>query len=219
MTTANKTRIGDSLTFKVRPRRIEYGDGRKFWEYTIIMRSNGKLAGVEHGPRRSTPTLAGMWIAAKARVAVLQTHRLYAIEITKECIKRGEGHNCNTCAVAQALWDNQERMGLPKGEFNLRVESYGAFVDARGIVLQHRHSSDPDKAIEDVSIASESDDGSVYGDSLEIWTMQFDEWFDFRTMARVEWREKHGREKGDTACRPSPASFVLDLDAMETEAE
>ena len=206
----------DQLTFKVLSRRIEYGDKRKFWEYRIAMfLANGKLAGIEIGPRRSTVGLGDMWATAKSRIATLKTHRLFAVPITKDCIARGEGHNCNTCAVSQALWENQERMGLPKREFNFRVESYGAFIDTRGIVLEHRHTSEPDKAIEDVEIVNTDTSGNVYSDSLEIWTMQFDEWFDFCTMMRAEWRDKYGHQKGDTACRPAPASFVLDLDAMQ----
>jgi len=207
--------MGDDIKFKVLPSRIEYGDERKFWQYRIAMYRDGVLAGVEIGPRRTTETLGSMWSAAKARIALLKTHRLFAIPITADCIRRGEGHNCNTCAVSQALWENQERMGLPRGygKFNFRVESYGAFVDCRGIVLECH--GEPDKAIERVEIATADNNGKPYSDSLEIWTMQFDEWFDFRTMAKVEWREKYDREKGDTAYRPAPASFVLDLDAMQ----
>jgi hypothetical protein len=199
------------MTFRVFPHKVEYGDHRKFWEYKLAMYRDGVLAGVEESPRRLSASLGAMWSGAKARITLLKSHRLFAVPITKDCIKRSEGHSCNLCAVAEALRENQERMGLSKLDSNFRVESYGAFMDCRGIVLE-RHG-EPDKATDAVLIANSYQHG-VYGESLEIWTMQFDEWFDFQIMERREWREKYGMQPGDRACRPVPASFVLDLDAM-----
>src|SRR5690242_15319592 len=103
----------DALTFAVRTHSVKYGDNRTFLEYTILMLHAGKLVGIEEGPRRSTPERLAALKAARQRIAVLRSQRLFAIRVTRKHISDGEVRNCNTCAISQALWHNQERMGLP----------------------------------------------------------------------------------------------------------
>ncbi len=109
------------LTFKVRVRTVEYGNRRKFAEYKILICRGGTVAGVEEGPFRETKDRSAALKAARARIAVLKSHRLYAIAVTNKHINDGEARSCHACAIAQALFHNQERMGYAKREFNFEV--------------------------------------------------------------------------------------------------
>lgn len=214
--------MSDKLTFKVDAKSVEYGDHRKFFEYAIVFYKGARPVGIEHGPRRETPDRRDSLKAAKRRVAVLKYHRLFAIPITRKCISDGEARNCNSCAIAQALWHNQERMGLPQREFAFEVNPYGAWVDPRGLVLSKRYANDseslriPATKLPDIAVLGL--DGKVWRESMFEWAMAWDDWAESREISLAEWRENHDKDSDERPYRPGPCSFVLDLDAMERAA-
>lgn len=228
---------GDAITFKVRTRTIEYGDRRKFVEYRILFCHRGRVVGAEDGPRRTTPDRAGARKAARARIAVLRTRRLYAIAVTRKHITDGEARNCNTCAISQALWHNQERMGFPKREFSFRIEPYGFMSNVRGITLSRIYGDIEralpvdelpdlvwtvrDRTSPIYALRSPNSCGGekVYPESMVEWAMRFDDWAESRFMSLKEWRDKHSAEPDERPCRPGPVSFVLDLDAFSPVSE
>jgi hypothetical protein len=209
------------IEFKVRTRLVEYGDGNKFAEYRILFFKDGYVAGVEDGPRRETVARSDALKAARQRVAILKSHRLYAIQVTRKHIEDGEARSCNTCAVAQALWHNQDRMRLPRSQYRFALEPYGFFSSVRGIVLSRKFSSVDDqvlpvKLLPDLAPARTKE--NFHPESMVEWAMQFDDWAESRGMSLKEWRSERGYQKDDYPCRPAPASFVLDLDAFKPES-
>lgn len=206
------------ITFRVRTRTVEYGDSKKFAEYQILMYRGRKLAGYEEGPRRETQHRSGALKMARQKIRILNSHRLYVINVTRQNITDGEARNCNTCAISQALWNNQERMGFAKSEFNFEVSPYAAFIEPRGIVLSERYCG-VEKHIpvdEMPELVSGQRGKFIFNESMEDWAMNFDDWAESRYVSLGEWREAHGYEDDERPCRPSPASFVLDLDAMKS---
>lgn len=212
----------DNISFKIETESVEYGDNRNFFEYTILFYKGVRPVGIERGPRRETPERKDSMKLARARVVILKSHRLFAVPVTRKCISDGEARNCNTCAIAQALWHNQERMGLPQREYQFDVSPYGAWVDPRGLVLSKRWEDEgsalriPATELPDIAIVSRS--GKVYKESMLEWAMYWDDWAESRYMGLKEWREKHGYGSDEWPSRPGPCSFVLDLDAMKAEA-
>jgi hypothetical protein len=210
----------DALTFRPRVTPTTYGDKRVFQEYKIAIFKGPLLVGMEEGPRRSTETRAEALRAARKRISALRKRRLFAIEVTKKHIEDGDARNCNTCAVSQALWHNQERMGLSKYEWAFRVSSYACFADAEGIVLHRKYLSDQETCIPVPELPKivfgkwSLRHRRLYGEQMGIWTMQWDEWAESRYMSLREWREQHGRDTDEWPSRPGPCSFVLDLDAF-----
>lgn len=210
------------LSFKVYTRSIVYGDKRTFINFNIGMFAGGKPVGIERGPQREFSTRGEALKAARRRIRELRTHNLFVIRVTRRHIAAGDGRNCNTCAIAQALWSNQERMGYPKHKFNFEVSPYGSFASPRGIVLSEKYSSDSGIAIEadclpDV-VLWQAENGRIWSDRLIHWAMNFDDWADARFMSLREWREKHGKESDERPYTPGPCSFVLDLDAFRVAA-
>lgn len=214
---------GDAIEFKITTRSVEYGDHRKFIEYKIQMFCQGKIAGVESGPRRSTPDRPSALKSARRRVAVLRGHRLYAIRVTRKHISDGQARSCQSCAISQALWHNQERMGFTRGRYDsarFEVAPYGCFVDPRGITLRENGDDYKERQLLDMpDLCGVTRSGKIYSDSMVEWAMNWDEWAESREISLTEWREKHGYEKGDFPCRPCPASFVLDLSALLEQPE
>lgn len=210
------------LAFKVSAPQVTYGDNRKFPEYRIYMFAAGKPVGIEEGPRRTYLTRYDAVKAANQRIKELLAHRLYIVRVTNKHIADGEGRNCHTCAISQALWHNQERMGLPRRNYNFEVAPYGAFIEPRGIVLSTSFSDEPDIAIAndslpDLVVCSRS--GKIYSQDLPGWAMAFDDWYDSKYISLKEWRERHGYEDDERPSRPGPTSFVLDLDAFKPVVE
>lgn len=211
-----------TLTFKSKARPVKYGDGRVFFEYDILMFDGKRLAGAESGPRCSTtPDRSSSMKAARARIRVLKSHRLFPIRVTRKHISDGTARSCSTCAISQALWHNQESMGFPKYEFRFEVSPYGAWVEPRGITLSEKYGDEVSR------IPAENLPEIVYGirgkrvvrESMLEFAMTFDEWAEARYMTLREWREEHGWSEDRPCGRPGPCSFVLDLDALKPHVE
>lgn len=206
------------IKFGVRVRSVEYGDKRTFFEYQILLSYRGRVAGIEEGPRRRTLDRASAICVARRRITVLRSYRLFVIGITRKHIDDGEARDCNTCAIAQALWHNQERMGLPKSQFRFEVSPYGGFIDPRGIVLADRYGDHESTipAPQMPLLVNRIIKGRTYPESMPEWAMRFDEWAESRYMSLAEWREEHGYDDDERPYRPAPCSFVLNLDDMRT---
>ena len=212
-----KTSDTPSLRFKVRTVAITYGDDRTFREYRLLIYRGPKLVGYEEGPRRETATVSDCLRAARTRIQILKSHRLYAIKVTRKHISDGVGRDCRTCAISQALWHNQERMGFPKREYSFEVSPYAAFVEADGIRLRPEYGQEeefhiPPEAMPDLVNGRRGK--YIFNESMEEWAMRFDEWADSRYTSLTDWREEHGYDDGERPYRPGPSSFVLDLDAF-----
>jgi hypothetical protein len=212
-------RRSDTLEFKGRTRTVEYGDHRKFVEYQILMLDLRGVVGIESGPGRETTTRSNAIKAARARIRTLKSHRLFAVRVTKKHIDDGDARNCFSCAISQALWHNQERMGLSKYEYNFRVVPYACMTEADGLVLEPKYGGDgalhiPDDELPDMVSEGKGYKGRIPNEGMIEWAMEFDDWGDSRCMSLSEWREERGYDDGERPYRPSPASFVLDLDAM-----
>lgn len=213
--------MSDNLRFEIRTRTVTYGDKRKFVEYDIRMLDLRGIVGFESGPSRETVSRADAIKAAHARIRVLKTHRLFAIRVTKKHIDDGDARNCFSCAISQALWHNQERMGLSKYEYNFRVVPYACMVEADGLVLEPKYGSGEALHIPEDELPDMVFEGKGYNrwrtpnESMVEWAMTFDDWGDSRYMSLSEWREERGYDDGERPYPPSPASFVLDLDAMQ----
>lgn len=210
--------MSDQVTFRVRTRPVTYGDNRTFHEYSILMYARASLVGYEEGPRRTTESLEHCLKEARKRVRELRSHRLFVIRVTRQHITDGEARNCHTCAISQALWHNQERMGFEKSDFSFEVSPYGGIgADPRGIVLSHKWGEEEDRHIPaDVlpDLVSGQRGKIIFNETMGNWAANFDEWAESRYMSLPEWRDLHGFEDGERPWRPSPASFVLDLDAF-----
>ena len=210
------------LTFRISTRSVVYGDKRDFPEYRITMFSAGKPVGIEDGPRRTFLKRHEARRAANLRIRELLTHRLYVIPVTKKCIDDGEGRNCHTCAISQALWHNQDRMGFPKHEYSFEVAPYGAWIEPRGIVLSKTYYSDPELILEPDKMpdfVTGTRGETIFTESLTDWAMNFDDWYDSQFISLKEWRERYGYDNDARPYKPSPASFVLDLDAFSPAKE
>jgi hypothetical protein len=213
--------MGDNLRFEIRTRTVTYGDNRKFVEYEILMLDLRGIVGLESGPSRVTVNRADAIKAARIRIRVLKTHRLFAVRVTQKHIKDGEARNCFSCAISQALWHNQERMGLSKYEYNFRVVPYACMVEADGLVLQQKYGDKGDLHIPEDQLPDMVFEGKGYNrwrtpnESMVEWAMTFDDWGDSRYMSLSDWREERGYDDGERPYPPLPAAFVLDLDAMQ----
>ena len=212
--------MSDNLTFEIRTHTVTYGDDRKFVEYQILMLDSHGVAGLESGPRRETESRAGAIKAARARIRVLKAHRLYAVRVTKQHIKDGKARNCYQCAISQALWHNQDRMGLSKYDYDFKVVPYACMVEADGLVLTHKYHDDdalhiPEDQLPDMVLTCKGYKGRIPHESMVEWAMTFDDWGDSRCMSLKDWREERGYDAGERPYPPPPASFVLDLDAMQ----
>lgn len=219
----------DKISFKVRTHTVEYGDKRRFVEHTIVFLHRGRTVGLEHGPRRATVSRPETMKAARARIAVLKTRRLFAIRITRKHISDGKARSCFSCAIAQALWHNQDRMGFPKSHYNFEVSPYAAFANARGIVREPTWRSGDDEKV--VHIPADELPTLVFsgrdyrgrddrhGESMLEWAMRFDDWAESRFMSLSAWREEHSAEPDERPWRPGRAAFVLDLDMFKEGAE
>lgn len=205
------------MQFEITTNRTVYGNGKAFREYRILMIDVGGVVGIEAGPRRDTVSALAARQASRERIAVLRSHRLFGIRVTKKHIEDGDARNCHSCAISQALWHNQERMGLSKCEYAFEVSPYACMIEARGIVLSRKYSHEdalhiPEDEMPDLFTGQRGK--HLFTESMVEWAMAFDDWGDSRHMLIREWREMHGYQDGETPWRPSPASFVLDLDAM-----
>lgn len=212
--------MSDNLRFEMRTQTVTYGDKRKFYEYQILMLDLRGVVGFEAGPSRETTTRLGAIKAARSRIRVLKSHRLFGIRVTQKHIDDGDARNCFSCAISQALWHNQERMGLSKHEYSFRVSPYAAFVGADGLVLAPKYGSGddlhiPDDQLPDMVVEGRGYKGRIPNESMVEWAMTFDDWADSVGLSLSEWREERGYRDGERPCPPSPASFVLDLDAMQ----
>ncbi len=207
-----------SLSFSVKTRTVTYGDGRKFIEYQICMIDRSRIVGIETGPRRQTVTRAEALKAARTRISVLRKHRLFPVYVTRKHIADGEARSCNTCAISQALWHSQEKMGFPKREYCFRTETYACFADAGGIILQKywgdRISNVPVEKLPEI-VHSIRPSGRIYSEGMMEWTMRWDDWAESRYMPLKEWRELHSAEPDERPYKPGPISFVLDLDELK----
>jgi hypothetical protein len=212
--------MSDQIDIKIRTKAVLYGDDRTFIEYKIQFWHREELVGLESGPHRQNEGRPAALKSARARVAVLRRHRLYAVRVTRKHISDGQARDCNSCAIAQALWHNQERMGLPKREWDFEVSPYG-WGNARGIVLGRRHESYPENIPADglPKIVFRGTDyrgrPDLHGTSMVEWAMGWDDWAESRQMSLSEWRKEHASEPDERPWRPSPSAFVLDLDAFK----
>jgi hypothetical protein len=209
------------LTFELEAMPVRYGDNRTFYEYRVVMFHGMQAVGIKHGPRRQTPRKADCLRMARVELATLRSHRLFIIHVTKKHIQDGVERNCDQCAVAQALWHNQERMGFPKYEYGFDVRPYGAFVDPQGIVRRRLYRSNDECHIpqEEVSDLVTNWRDGFYIESMMEWTMRWDEWAESRYMSLKDWREEHGYEPSRYPSKPAPCSFVLDLDEFKSMSQ
>lgn len=207
--------MSDDLTIGIRTRTVKYGDGKRFVEYRLLFFNGRRIVGAEDGPRRTTTRRQDALKAAKAHVAALKKQRLFVVRVTGKHIRAGEERSCDACAIAQALFHSQERMGLDRN-YSFRVEPYG--WSERGIVLQH--NGEPDKVLSKmpdlVSISQSTRRDPDPEDMLE-WTMRWDGWAEGRRETVAEYCERTGNE--GKYFRPGPTSFVLNLDAFVEERE
>lgn len=204
-----------AFKFTVRIRQATYGDGAKFYEYRIFAWQDGRAVGAWGGPRRSSSTMDDARADGRKMIETLKTHELFSISVTTKDIDNGEAHSCCSCAISQSLWRLQESMGLPRLEFDFRVEPYGFMVDCQGIVLKNTRTGEEistgARGMPDLVMQSAR---GLYTHSMMEWAMEWDEWAGSRYMSRSEWRETYGKEKDDSPYRPSPCGFVLDLTSM-----
>lgn len=204
-----------SITFKASVRAQKYGDRRTFMEFRILMFHKNRLVGIEDGPRRETTTRPEAIREARRRITALKSRRLFVIRITRKHISDGEARSCNTCAIAQAIWHNQERMGFPKRIFSFEISPYGGmFSEARGIVIGHEYRDEPDRHIqadELPKLAIGVFNGRAASEDMATWAMNFDDWAEYRSMSAREWRES---KSDDLPSYPGTCSFVLDVDAF-----
>jgi hypothetical protein len=218
---ARSSTFADPLRFSVRTRRVEYGDNRVFHDYRIVIWRGEDPVGALDGPDRTFRSPLEARAGARRRIEELRTHRLFAIDVTRKDLANGVGRSCETCAIAQALWRNQERMGFDRNEFNVMVEPYGGMFgpECRGIVISPHAYDKPDmvttvEAMPDVVFITHR--GELGVDSMLEYTQLFDERQDYEDMGLEEWREHNGYD--DSYGAPSklwPVSFVLDLTAMQ----
>lgn len=106
----------------------------------------------------------------------------------------------------------------------MEVSPYGAFGSARGLVLRSREDDTeknipPGKLPLIVTSWIRSGVSGSYDDTMMEWAMMWDEWAESRHVSLAEWREYNGRDKDERPCRPSPCSFVLDLEAFKSPTE
>lgn len=212
--------MSDNLRFEIRTHTVKYGDKQKFVEYQILMLDLRGVVGFEGGPARQTVNRTDAIKAARARIRILKSHRLFAVRVTQKHINDGDARNCFSCAISQALWHNQERMGLSKYEFGFRVVPYACMVEADGLVLEPKYSGEgalhiPDDELPDMVFEGKGYKGHIPHEGMIEWAMEFDDWGDSRGVSLSEWREERGYDDGERPYPPSPASFVLDLDAMQ----
>lgn len=215
-----------SLTFRCATRMHKYGDGKSFADFTISMYQGARLVGIEHGDlHRSTTNRSDAIRLARQRVKALRSHRLFVIPVTKKNIDDGQARDCSQCAIAQALYSSQERMGLDRFNYRFEVSPYGAWTESRGIVLNGSYGGDEQWRIpvehlpQMVINYRRKGFASSYNEGMMEWAMRFDEWEESRGVSLKEWREEHGYDKDEYPNRPSPCAFVLDLDAAVTEQE
>lgn len=210
-----ESKLGDKITFSVRIKSVTYGDDKTFPEYRIAMWKDGVMVGWEEGPRRLSQVRREVVAAARARIETLRSHRLFAVQITAQNIRDGEARSCYSCAIAQALWCNQDRMGLPRNFYDFRVSPYAAFADADGLEMK-RHDGEslfiPPDQLPDIVCGE-------YQQSMVEWAEYFDEWKECRGIGLREWRQQHGYSDGETPCGVSPGCFVLDIDAFQPQQE
>jgi hypothetical protein len=209
----------DPIDIKIKTRLIDYGVAptvKTFAEARILFCYRGRIVGVEDGPKRTFVDRRAAEAAAKERAAELWWHRLYVIDVARKHIADGEARSCYSCAIAQALWHNQERMGFRKGEWSFEVVPYACFTDARGIVLQQRFGGDEARldAEQLPDVVPRNADWRVYTEGMVQWAIEFDDWADARHMTLREWRQKTSYDEDYKPPRPWPMSFVLDLDAF-----
>lgn len=212
---------GDAIAFEVETKPQKFGDGKTFHEYRVLMRFRGRLAGAKDGPRRAHRTARDARLAGERWVREISAHRLYAVRVTREDIRTGEARSCQSCAIAQALRRNQERMGFSQQCFDFKVSPYGFMDDVDGIALAKRYGCG------DVLFTGEDGmpdviqeyRGEFYIRSMEEWAREWDDWADSRTMSLAEWRESQGYDDGETPCKPSPCAFVLDVTTMKVVGE
>ncbi len=197
------------ITFRARIRAVNYGDDLTFHEWSIRMFHRGKLVGSTPETWRGHSCHLDARTAARREIRRLQKRRLFVIPVTARCIADGQERDCNTCAIAQALWHSQERMGYPKRDYNFRVSTYGAWMDCPGIVLSGEDAETlhipPDKLPQVLT--------QGYAEDMADWTMGWDDWAESRHETAEEWRERTGEDDDEPKpCRPLPCTFVLDLD-------
>lgn len=210
--------MSDKIKFSVRAKRVVYGDERVFFTYQVLMADADGVAGIEEGPDRTHDTAAEARRAGYAKVGELKKHRLFVIRITQKDIDDGEARSCRTCAIAQAIWRNHKRLGLNEYEDDVRVEPYGLGVDVQGIIFEktrypYARLISTVEGMPDLIIATSP---RLYTESMYEWAVHWDEWAESRCMTAKEWREEHHDSK---PCRPTPCSFVLDLDALKPDRE
>lgn len=210
----------NSITFAPRARMVQYGDGRSFAEFAIVMIHRKEIVGAIFGPRRTTTSVASALKSARARVADLRTNRLFVIRVTRSDISNGRARDCVECAIANALHRNRERMGI--GSSQIRVTPYGAWApdESLGIFLTDAdatsHLALDELPPMDCGITR---NGIVYSEGMSQWAMGFDDWAESRGMTLEEWREERGDDEDELPSRPAPTSFVLNLDAFVAQIE
>jgi hypothetical protein len=193
---------------------VTYGDGRKAFRWQVLFREKGEPVGITSVYRdrqcMECPTRREAAKAAKAEIERLKGRRLVAFHITKNDIENGEGHNPQTCAVAQSMWRVQEGLGYDHWNWSFEVDTYGAFRKPQGIRAVSISPWEV-RTIDPPPVISKCRTG-WYEESMEEWTTQYDDWDDSRHMTAREWREETGED--GKPCKPSPGSFVLDLDEL-----
>lgn len=207
----------DPIAFSVRVKPVTWGDNATFYQYRIVMRLSGRVVGFEEGPGRTCATHEDARRAGWARVRQLGACRLYAIDVTRKDISRGEAHSCEACAIAQALYRNQERMGFERREYDFRVAPYGGIgTEGYGIALCRNGAEDLLTGMDKMpDLVFPSKRTGFATECMMEWAMLWDEWAARQTMSISDWRETYDRGEDETPCRPWPVSFVLNLTEMK----
>lgn len=204
-----------SLTFELETRQIT--GRRKIAE--LLIKQRGRIVGVvrpDHGRPFDRIAQARRW--AFEVTEELKECRLYVVEITADNIARGEPHSCRQCAVSQALWTTQKAHGISPNEWDFQADTYGAWRDPEGLVLENKYSRDrwhlpADELPLIVTHYRRARKDQWWADSMVDWTMQFDEAHDDHELTRSELKKKNGYTRPTPF--PSPAVFVLNADHFE----
>lgn len=195
---------------------VTYGNGRKAFRWQVLFRDEkDKPVGITRpylgGKCMESSTRREAIRAAKVEIKRFNKRRLVAFHITKHDIENGEGRNSQTCAVAQSIWRVQEDLGYDRWDYDFEISTYGFMIDAKGIRVR-RHQDGKIFTIDAPPIVGAmKQEPGWYEESMEEWTMLYDDWEESRDMTAKEWREYKGEPK---PYKPSPCSFVLDLDEL-----
>jgi hypothetical protein len=206
------------LWFRPRFKPVTYGNGRRTVRYKIEMNRGGGTVGLTDSCEAKTLLQAER--AAEKQIARLKKSRLFVIPITANHISDGEARSCHACAIYHALTDQRDRLLAPiKGydDRGFKVNPYGAWTDPEGIVLQSGYEEIARTPVNQLPQIITQCEGGYFKEGMTEWAMTWDDWAESRYMSLKEWREERSYSDGERPFKPSPATFVLNVDAFTAE--